>query len=120
MLINVERNFIMKKILSLLLVLTMISILCACGGDEGTTMSLEDEACGFLRTYVMVRIGDEYRANLKDITYNVDETSENTFEISGKITFSDEYDDIFTKNYDATVTYNPNQEDFDIVGFEMH
>ena len=108
----------MKKILYLSLVLTIILSLCACGGNEDTTMSLKDEACGYLRTYVTVRIEDEYRADLKDITYNVTETSENTFEISGKITFSDKYDDDFTKNYDATVTYNPNQEDFDITGFE--
>ena len=105
----------MKKIFSLLLVFVTILGLCACGGNKTDSVeSIKDRACQEVKFSVMAKIAslDNYE-DFTDITYNVNEIDENKYEITGKVTYCDKYDDSFTKKYDAIVTYDTATDTFD-------
>ena len=108
----------MKKIFSLLLVLIMCISLVACGGgsssESKTEESIESKVRKSVDSHIDVEIMLSYNTvGEPDITYYVDEISENNFEVSGKVTVKDKYGDSYSGKYDATVKYDPETDKCD-------
>lgn len=107
----------MKKFLSLLLALVMCISLVACGGEsssENTTESVESKVERSVKSNIEVDIMFSYdTVGVPNITYYIDEVSENNFEVSGKVTVKDKYGDSYSGKYDATVKYNPETDKCD-------
>ena len=49
------------------------------------------------------------------ITTYVEKISENTYEVTGKVTIKDKYGDSYTGKYDAEVEYNPSTEKCSVI-----
>ena len=100
----------MKKFLALVLALVMCASLVACSSEEAEE-SIEDKVKDSVQYNIMVRIKLQYDSNVSDITYNINEISENNFEVTGKVTVKDKYDDVYSGKYDATVKYDPETDE---------
>lgn len=97
----------MKKLLAFLLALACCLSLCACGGAEEEEESVRDKVISAVRARIMVEITLTYdTVGVPTITTYVDENSDGTFEVTGKVTVKDKYGDSYTGKYDAEVTYN--------------
>ena len=107
----------MKKFLSLLLTIGLCVSLVACGGgssSESKTESVESKVESSVKAHINAEIILSYdTVGVPNITYYIDEISENNFEVSGKVTVQDKYGDSYSGKYDATVKYNPETDKCD-------
>lgn len=107
----------MKKFLSLLLTISLCVSLVACGGggsSESKTESVESKVERSVKAYINTEIMFSYdTVGDPNITYYIDEISENNFEVSGKVTVKDKYGDSYSGKYDAIVKYNPETDKCD-------
>ena len=105
----------MKKFLTSILTMLACFSLCACGSDGGNVESVEDKVKNAVETRIKVNIIMQYETTgVPNITYYVDEISENNFEVTGKVTVRDKYGDTYTGNYDAVVEYNPTTNECEV------
>lgn len=101
----------MKRVIALLLVLVLCVGLCACSNSGTTKNSKEDKVVSSVKSRIMVEVKLNYdTTGAPTITTNVKKISENTYEVTGKVTVKDKYGDSYTGKYDAEVEYNPSTE----------
>lgn len=84
--------------------------LCACGDNSSNTgtKSVESMAQEEVKYNIMAQIAIGYETEgLPQITYFVNKSGENEYEVTGKITVKDKYGDTYTGKYDALVEYDP-------------
>lgn len=107
----------MKKAISILLVLIIVIGLGACGNEEHSQeKTLSDRAADAVENHIWSYVYVAYNQpqNILVNTTHISQTNDNTFKVSGKVTVTDKYGDKFTGKYDATATYNPSTDDFDV------
>lgn len=104
----------MKRLLALLLALICCLSLCACGAEEEEE-SVVDKVRSAVRSHIMVEITLFYdTTGVPNITMFVDENSDGSYEVTGKVTVKDKYGDSYTGKYDAEVTYNKSTDKCDV------
>ena len=101
----------MKRVIALLLVVVLCVGLCACSNSGTTKNSKEDKVVSEVKSYITFEIKYYYdTVGMPTITTHVEKISENTYEVTGKVTIKDKYGDSYTGKYDAEVEYNPSTE----------
>ena len=102
----------MKKLLAFILAMVLCFSLCACGGNKDTE-SIEDRVKQSVKNRLnfMVSLDDKWKA-VNNVTCIINKKSENTFEVTGKISIRDKYGDLYTGKYDASVEYDASTDTF--------
>lgn len=105
----------MKKLFAVILAMVLCFSLCACGGDGGSTESVEDK----IREAVKAQINEEVMSqqDIKgdpSITTYLDQVDEYKYEVTGKVTVLDKNGDTYTADYDAVAEYDPATDDCDV------
>lgn len=96
----------MKKLIALVLALVLCFSLCACE-KEGDNEDVEDIIKEAVESELHFNIIMQYdTAGYVDVTYNIDETGEDEFEVTGTVSVRDKSGTRYTGNYYATVEYN--------------
>jgi len=104
----------MKRIIALFLVLSLCFIMCSCSNSDPEETET-DKVISAVKAQINTRILLSYEINgIPTITTFVDNTGDNTYEVSGKVTVKDKYGDSYTGKYDATVEYDPDTDDCDV------
>ncbi len=105
----------MKKVLSVVLVVAMLLLLCACGSNSGSERSLSDRAASQVKSTVQVYINMSYDiVGVPQVTTYVKDLGGGEYQVTGKVTIRDGYGDTYTGKYDATATYNESSDRFDV------
>ena len=107
----------MKKYATLVLVMLLSLFMFACKGGGGSDSDysntkeykVESATQAYVISYISVHYGSSV-VGAPQITYILQEHSENNFEVTGKVTVKDKYGDSYTGTYQAIVLYLPDED----------
>jgi len=108
----------MKKAI-LILLATIISIsLIACGSKQNESLDeiIKRNVDSYVKSYVTFQYNP---AAILNITFYIDESGNNEYEVTGKVTVKDKYGDSFTGNYTSFVRYDPETDDCNVISCEI-
>ncbi len=114
----------MKKVMAIILASVLAFSLCACGNSGGSKVKTEEDVIKNAVTHranaaATVRLDNEYSGiPTTTISYSR-ETSNNSWEVSGKVSIKDKYGNPLTYLFDATVLFLPETNDAQIIKFEL-
>lgn len=112
----------MKKVISVLLIVVLCVSFAACssGGDDTEVKSPQERIRNVVYNRILVNVLAKYDTQgSPNVTYYLDPISDNTFEVSGRVTVRDKYGDSYSAKYDCVAEYKPDTDDVAITDFEL-